>query len=247
MKAISTEIRTVETDCGRICFTFERKNIKNINLRIRHDGGIFVSAPDSVPQTVIDAYVTGRKDFIFNAVAGFQSQAAPQTEMQYISGENVTFLGKNMRIKVEQDAQEYVDCDGVYVSIHVQSPDDTKRKSRLFRQWLDTQSRLVFSGIMQEVHTSFAAYHASFPELRLREMTSRWGTCQPSKNTITLNTRLIEAPQNCIEYVVFHEFCHFVHPNHSKQFYALLQVMLPDWRERKELLEKCVAIAATRT
>ena len=93
---------------------------------------------------------------------------------------------------------------------------------------------MVFSEIMQDVHTRFAAYHASFPELKMREMTSRWGTCQPSKNTITLNTRLIEAPKNCIGYVVFHEFCHFVYPNHSKQFYALLQVMLPDWRERKE-------------
>ncbi|MBP0971742.1 MAG: M48 family metallopeptidase [Oscillospiraceae bacterium] len=54
---------------------------------------------------------------------------------------------------------------------------------------------------------------------------------------IALNRRLIEAPKNCIEYVVTHEFCHLVYPNHSKQFYALLQVMLPDWRESKDLLE----------
>ncbi|WP_295094925.1 M48 family metallopeptidase [Ruminococcus sp.] len=69
-------------------------------------------------------------------------------------------------------------------------------------------------------------------------MTSRWGSCLPSKCIITLNKSLIEAPKCCIEYVVYHEFCHFIHPNHSKQFYSLLQIMLPDWKERKSLLEK---------
>ncbi len=57
-----------------------------------------------------------------------------------------------------------------------------------------------------------------------------------------VNKRLIEAPKNCIEYVVYHEFCHFVHPNHSKLFYNLLQVMLPDWRESKQLLENSVIL-----
>lgn len=242
MKAISTEIRTIDTSSGTIRYIFERKAIKNINLRIRHDGQVFVSAPDSVSQTTIDSFVAGRKDYIFHTIADFQQQDVPCSEMQYVSGENVTFLGKNLRIKVEKDRREYVSSDGIYVFIHVKRPDYYNRKKNLLNSWLDEQRRAVFGEIMQDVHSRFTAYHVAFPELRLRNMTSRWGSCQPGKGIITLNSQLIEAPKSCIEYVVYHEFCHFVFPNHSKQFYALLQVMLPDWREKKALLEKCVAI-----
>jgi len=68
-------------------------------------------------------------------------------------------------------------------------------------------------------------------------MISRWGSCQPKRGIITLNKRLIETPRICIEYVVMHEFIHFLHPNHSKMFYDLLSTLMPDWRERKNTLE----------
>ena len=76
--------------------------------------------------------------------------------------------------------------------------------------------------------------------LTVRKMKKRWGSCQPQTKTITINSQLIEAPRFCIEYVMMHEFCHFIHPNHSKDFYTLLQVMMPDWKERKKMLEVTV-------
>lgn len=242
MKALSTETRKVQTDQGEIVFTFERKKIKNINLRIRHNGNVYVSAPKSVPKNVVDTFVISRCEFIKNAVDSFAENDIPKPKMQYVSGENVTFLGKNMRIKIVKDANEFVNCDGVYVYIHVKHPDYYNRKKNLMNNWLNEQCSLVFNEVMQEVHQKFTPYGVQYPQLKLRNMTSRWGSCLPNKGVITLNKRLIEAPKNCIEYVVYHEFCHFIHPNHSKQFYNLLQVMLPDWRESKQLLEKSVIL-----
>lgn len=242
MKVISTEKRTVNTEKGDIVFTFERKKIKNINLRIRHDGNVYVSAPKSVPKNVVDTFVISRCEFIKNAIDRFTVNDIPKPEMQYISGENVTILGKNMRIKIMKDTNEYVSYDGVYVYIHVKRPDYYNRKKNLLNNWLDEQCNTVFNEIIYEVHKKFIPYGVSYPQLRLRNMTSRWGSCLPNKGIITLNKRLIEAPKNCIEYVVYHEFCHFVHPNHSKQFYSLLQVMLPDWRGSKQLLERSIIL-----
>ena len=71
-------------------------------------------------------------------------------------------------------------------------------------------------------------------------MTSRWGSCQTVKGIITLNSKLIEKPLRCIEYVVLHEFAHFIHPNHSKEFYDFVASLMPDWKERKIELEKIV-------
>lgn len=79
------------------------------------------------------------------------------------------------------------------------------------------------------------------PTLRIRDMETRWGSCLAKKGIITLNKRLLEAPRYCIEYVVTHEFCHFIHPNHSKQYYAFLTMLMPDWRERKKVLDENTA------
>jgi len=240
MQIISAEIRKVQTDIGEIVFTFERKHIKNINLRIKHNGEAFVSAPPCVPEATVDAFVADKCDYIHNALDSFRKHDIQKSEKQYISGENITFLGKNMRINVIKDTQEYVSCDGVYVYIHVKRPDYYNRKKNLLNNWLREQCSTVFNEITEEVYKKFVPYNIAFPQLKLRNMISRWGSCLPDKGIITLNKRLIEAPKNCIEYVVYHEFCHFIHPNHSKQFYTLLQIMLPDWRESKKLLENII-------
>lgn len=237
MKVLSTEIRKVQTDLGEITFNFERKKIKNINLRIRYDGNVYISAPYNVPKNVVDKFVINKCEYIRNALGNFEKRDN-KPELQYVSGENVTFLGKNMRIKIEKDKSEYVDCDGVYVYLHVKRPDYYNRKKNLLSNWLDEQCNTVFTEITKEVHKKFIPYGVAIPQIKLRNMTSRWGSCIPNKCIVTFNKHLIEAPKGCIEYVVYHEFCHFLHPNHSKQFYSLLQIMLPDWKERKSLLEK---------
>ena len=68
-------------------------------------------------------------------------------------------------------------------------------------------------------------------------MKSRWGSCLPGKGTITLNLRLMAYPLSCVEYVVLHELCHFVHPNHSPAFHALMTALMPDWKQRRQQLQ----------
>lgn len=242
MKVFLSEKRTVKTERGEIEYILERKEVKNINLRIRHDGSIYLSAPLKVPAETIESFIISKADYIFKSLESFSRREIPETEMQYISGENVTFLGRNMRIKIEKDSREYVSCDGIYVYIHVKRPDYYGRKKNLFNIWLENQCVTVFTDIMRQVYKKFEPYNIKFPELKIRNMTSRWGSCQPDKSIITLNRRLIESAENCIEYVVTHEFCHFIHPNHSKNFYSLLQIMFPNWKETKTFLENSVIL-----
>lgn len=95
----------------------------------------------------------------------------------------------------------------------------------------------IFREICGEIYPLFGAYPVPYPQIKIRAMTSCWGVCHPKKGSITLNRRLLSVPRSCIEYVVLHELAHFVHPNHSRQFYDLLTVLMPDWRMRKKELE----------
>lgn len=242
MKIISSEQRTLQTAAGILPYTFERKDIRNINLRIRPDGCVYVSAPENAEIAAVERFLSAKTEYIQSAKEKFAAQKVPAYEKQYVSGENVTLLGRNLRIQIVKDKAEYVNSDGIYVFIHVRRPDYYNRKKNLLNAWLNEQCSSVFTEIMQQTAKRFAGYGVTMPELRIRNMVSRWGSCQKEKGLIALNRRLIEAPKNCIEYVVTHEFCHLVYPNHSKQFYALLQVMLPDWRESKDLLEKSLIL-----
>ena len=69
-------------------------------------------------------------------------------------------------------------------------------------------------------------------------MKSRWGSCIPSRNKVIFNLNLIKTPMCCIEYVVLHELSHLKYQNHSKNFYNFISIFMPDWKERKKILNK---------
>ena len=83
---------------------------------------------------------------------------------------------------------------------------------------------------------SLCNYHIEFPQIKIRDMKSRWGSCTPAKNSITLNKKLIHYPFEFIEYVVLHEFVHFIQPNHSQAFYHIIENYMPDYKERMKLV-----------
>lgn len=73
-------------------------------------------------------------------------------------------------------------------------------------------------------------------EWRLRDMKTRWGSCNVREKRIWLNLQLANKAPECLEYVVVHELCHLLVPNHSKAFWNHVERALPDWRERRKKL-----------
>ena len=73
-------------------------------------------------------------------------------------------------------------------------------------------------------------------EWKLRDMKTRWGSCNIQKKRIWLNIQLAAYPQECLEYVVIHELVHLLVPGHGKEFWAYMDRFFPEWkRVRKEL------------
>lgn len=76
------------------------------------------------------------------------------------------------------------------------------------------------------------------PNLKIRKMTSRWGVCNIKSHNVTLNYNLSQYDISCLDYVIVHELSHFIHPNHSKEFWALVEKYYPKYKEcRKKLKE----------
>ena len=232
-------IRTVSCDSQILQYTLEQKPVKNLNLRIRKDCSVYVSANPDVPLQRVDEFVTKKWDYIRTAQIKFKhlSEYAPAPK-QFVSGESFYILGRELRLKVLKDSKECIHSDGVYLSLFIKDPEDFSQKQKLVTRYFDNLCIQIFGEVINTIYPIFQKYGVPFPKLRIRNMETRWGSCIPRKGIITLNKQLIEAPMNCIEYVVMHEFCHFIHPDHSKRFYAFLAMLMPDWKERKAALEK---------
>ncbi|MDD4851084.1 MAG: M48 family metallopeptidase [Gemmiger sp.] len=80
------------------------------------------------------------------------------------------------------------------------------------------------------------------PTVKVRDMTSRWGSCNLRTNTLTFSLRLCAMPAAAQEYVVVHEFCHFAQPNHSPAFWAVVARHMPDYAARRALLRAPVQV-----
>lgn len=217
-------------------YTLTRKKVKNINVRVKTDGSINVSANSKIFQAKINDFLISKSEFLIKAKEEFSSRSTPKN-IEYISGEDFQFLGETLKIKVEKSTTEKVFIgDNSNLILHIKDVDNFQKKEQLINKFLKSQCEIIFNELSEKIYPEFKIYNIKYPTIKIKNMKSRWGSCLVQKNIITLNLQLIKYPLPCIEYVIYHEYCHFIHPNHSKDFYALQESFVPNFRELKKEL-----------
>ena len=110
---------------------------------------------------------------------------------------------------------------------------------------LSESKRNVYIRKAKETITKRVSYFArlmgvSYRNITIREQKTRWGSCSIHSKKIRMNLQLAVKSEECVEYVLVHELCHFLEPSHNQRFYDLMSHFLPDWRERKQKLNEKV-------
>lgn len=232
-------IKEIVLNGKRIEYDLQRKDVKNINLRIKTDKSIFISANSRVSEKIIDEFIISKANYILKALAHFDEIAkyAPKPK-QYVDGESFRIFGHDRRLIVVEGKKNKVESDESYVTLTVKDSKSFDQKKKMMNRWLNSICKDTVQSLCEAIYPKFQKYGVLYPVIRYRNMVSRWGSCQPKRGILTFNYALVEAPISCIEYVVVHEFTHFLQPNHSKKFYQQLAMFMPDWEARKKVLEK---------
>ena len=210
-----------------------KKDVKNITLKVRPNGEAILTAPNSASDEHIKFIMQKRAKWIAQKRAFFASFKMPQKE--YVSGEDFRYLGRSYRLKVMQSKEERVKLQRGYLELFVKDKSDLKQRENLIYEWYHEKAMIYFFNILQEFNK---IVKQDIKSVKIRQMKTRWGSCNPYKSYINLNIELIKKPKACIEYVVFHELAHLLYPDHSKKFYDYLSLYMPDWQKRKENLER---------
>ena len=233
------EVKIADTDAS-ITYTLIRKKVKNINMRIKPDLRINVSAPTWVTNSEVDNFVLSNKEFIHRSYQKFQSRAAKKIEstpLHFVTGETMQILGNPVKLSVINAAKNSVVLDGDSIVIATKDVEDIERKSALVEKWLREQAYSLFAELTLDFYKKYFydSYNFKCPSVKVRKMKSKWGSCMWRRGEITYSLNLYYQDMQFVEYVVAHELCHMVVPNHSKDFYRLMDEIMPDHKTRRKI------------
>lgn len=197
----------------------EKKKIKNLYIRVKEDLKIYVSCNRFVSNKHIDKIIENNYKSICNMIE--------KQENRNNKNNDFYFLGN------KYDVVYINTCSKVYI-------DDNKiftKDDNMLLKWIKIKTYDIFNERLEKCKTAVCEKLPKI-NLKIRNMKTRWGVCNRANNNVTLNSNLIKYNEEIIDYVIFHELCHFTHPNHSSSFWNLVGFYVPNYKILRNELKK---------
>lgn len=221
---------TLYTVCGdgsRIPVEVTRKDVRNLNLRVRADGSVALSIPRRCSRATAQEFLDRRADWIAGRVA--QAGAAAEAREHPVPGEGpdagtlplwgeLVAAGPALGLKADELAALTV-------------AELQERIDALYRNEVGQ----ALPGVAERLEARMGVHAARW---QVRTMKTRWGSCTTKTGAIRINGALAAYPPECLEYVVAHELAHLVEPSHNERFHAVLDKVCPNNRAARELLKQ---------
>lgn len=219
---------------GDISVDVVHKDIKNIHLSVYPpDGRVKISAPSSTKLESIRLFAIDKLSWIKAQQRKLKAQHR-ETPREYLERESHYLWGKRYLLSVhEQTAAARVELKHTQLILHIKPNSSSNQK----RDTLDAFYRKeVYTAAKPLLQKWTKKLGVSPSKLRVRRMKTKWGSCNPAKQTLNLNTELAKKPSICLEYILVHELMHILEPTHNAHFQALMDLHMPKWRFYREQL-----------
>ena len=217
-----------------IAIEVQRKKIKNIRLSVLPpDGSVRLSVPVRVTEEYIVRFLHEKLDWIQKKRDPFLAHPK-SADPEYVSGEALPVFGECYTLRVVYGkGKPSVIFAGREILLTVGEDSTVEERAIVIKEWYRSILREKVTLLLPEWEKRTGLYSDSW---QIRSMKTRWGTCNTVTRKIWLNLELAKKPAECLEYVLLHELAHLRVPNHGKDFYEVLDCHMPDWKERKNLL-----------
>jgi len=214
-----------------------RKNIKNLHLAVYPpDGRVRIATPLHLDDEAVRLFAISKLSWIKKHQANFITQER-QTEREYVSGESHYFQGKRYLLNViyQQGNPQVKVRNNTYIDLYVRENSDTQQRQNVIISWYRQQ-------LKQEIPQLIAKWEpimdVQVHDWGVKQMKTKWGTCNIQAKRIWLNLELAKKAQHCLEYVVVHEMVHLLERSHGERFVALMNKYMPSWRFYKDELNR---------
>lgn len=206
-----------------------RSKRKTIGLEIKEDASLVVRAPENVSHELICEFVRKKKAWILGKQKLARKREAKSSK-EFVEGEGFWYLGKIYRLHVV----DYQSSPLVFKDKFLLSGRCVDRAREVFIDWYKEQARRQIKERV-ELYTRMAG--VKHGKIKITSARKRWGSCGVGGN-LNFSWRLIMAPLKVVDYVVVHEIAHLAERGHSRDFWAKVQAMMPDYRKARSWLKE---------
>jgi predicted metal-dependent hydrolase len=214
-----------------------RKDIKNMHLAVYPPTGrVRIAAPLRLTDESVRLFAISKISWIRKHQRNFETQDR-QPPRQYKERESHYFLGKRYLLRItEQEAPAKVELKTkTYIDLYIRPNTSTEQKQTILNEWYRTELKKLVQPIIdkrqQQIGVTIEDWH-------IKQMKTKWGTCNIEKRRILLNLELAKKPIHCLEYIIVHELIHLLERHHNDRFLSLMEKHMPQWKFYKEELNR---------
>jgi zinc-dependent protease len=206
----------------------KRKTQKNIYIKISDKGEVRVSSPLFVSDLYIKELILKKYDELKIYLEEKSVKKNKIIENTYITGNKQYIFGKEYFLIVRYNKYQSVVTLGDKIIINVSDVDDNEKKEKLINKFYKEllQEKIKEISIKYEDIMGLKA-----SQYRIKNMKTRWGTCNINKKRIWINLQLVQKDIDCLEYIIVHELTHLVEKNHNKRFYNIVEKYCPNYKQ----------------
>lgn len=211
---------------------------RTVGIEVSPDGTVTVRAPFRMPKKDIEQIIMSKLDWIEQKRRMFHKKAEKANRVlntDYAEGSLMPYRGERYPIRrsFHQDLKKViVSFDGTEFSVQYGN-EDSESIRQAFLVWYKKAAKEEF---LRRVKYYKDIMQESVGTIRIKEQKSCYGSCSTKRN-LNFNWKCILAPPEILDYIVVHELCHLRHMNHSKEFWAEVENILPDYAKAKRWLK----------
>lgn len=217
-------------------YSIEFSSRKTLEIAVNPDSSVIIKAPFDTKEEILNEKIKKRAYWILKQKEYFNSFSNITVKNKYMSGGSLYYLGKQYRLKIIEAKHEEVKLFRGFIYVYTKNKKDNEVIEKLLDSWYLEHAKKYFSKLLLKQYEKIRKYDVLLPELKVRKLAKRWGSCTKDSKII-LNIELIKVSSLCIEYVIMHELCHLKYYSHDKKYYDFLELLMPDWKKRKNKLE----------
>lgn len=211
----------------------DRKKIKNMYLKVSgHDGKVRISAPLRTKDDTIIKFVTNKIHWIEKQKNKFEKSHI-QNISNYVDGEIHYIWGKPYTLRIGNGSKSTVDIIDNILILTTVNDSTIEQREKILMNWYREQLRERLPKLFKKWESVIGVRAEA---VTIRNMKSRWGSCNTRDNRISINLQLAKKPVICLEYVIIHELVHLLEPSHNAVFKGYMDRFIPDWRVIKDKL-----------
>ncbi len=214
-----------------------RKDIKNMHLAVYPPTGrVRIATPLNVNDEAVRLFAISKIAWIHKHQRHFKTQKR-QSPREFKQRESHYFQGKRFLLRItENEAPARVELKTkTYIDLSVRPNSTLEQRQTILNEWYRKELKKLIPEIIEKWEKRIGV---SVAEWQVKQMKTKWGTCNIEKKRIWINLELAKKPIHCLEYIIVHEMIHFIERHHNERFMVLMDKYIPQWRFYKEELNR---------